>query len=69
MVRPLDFSGWMSRYWMRLCQACFGIKANFPFISFNITYLIIDDNFYLIYSFFYLQNNKSRYSDLSYLLI
>jgi len=66
---PLDFGGWMSRYRMRLCQAYFDIRANFPFISFNTTYLITDDNFYLIYSFFYPQNNKSCYLDLSYFLI
>ena len=59
----------MSRYRMQLCQACFDIRANFPSIPFNTTYLTIDDNFYLIHSFFHLQNDKSRYSDLSYLLI
>jgi len=66
---PLDFGGWMSRYRMRLCQACFGIRANFPSIPFNTTYPTTDDNFYLIHSFFHPQNDKSRYSDLSYLLI
>ncbi|MAD88031.1 MAG: hypothetical protein CL912_34165, partial [Deltaproteobacteria bacterium] len=65
----LDFGGWMSRYRMRLCQACFGIRANFPSIPFNTTYPTTDDNFYLIHSFFHPQNDKSRYSDLSYLLI
>ena len=66
---PLDFGSWMSRYRMRLCRACFGIRANFPSIPFNTTYPTTDDNFYLIYSFSNSQNDKSRYSDLSYLLI
>ena len=44
MAGPLDFGDWMSHYRMRLCQACFGIRANFPFIPFNIIYLIFDDN-------------------------
>jgi len=54
MAGPLDFGGWMSRYRMRLCRACFGIRANFPFIPFNTIYLTTNNNFYLIHSFFYL---------------
>ena len=69
IARPLDFDNWISHYQMQLCQTCFDIKANFPFIPFNTTYLITNNNFYLIHSFFYPQNNKSRYSNLSYLLI
>ena len=38
---------------MRLCQIYFHIKANFPFISFNTTYLTINNNF-LFNTFFFL---------------